>query len=288
MSVVFKLFFFDNSENLKNLTVRSGKQRALLPDTREDRHEEKMDTTEDEKQLTHPTSQSKYIKQAKNATSKANAEKMALNAIREKMELEKLREEQSEKYTEETSRKERTRTPAGKSAATRKSQKSASNRNSYITDSVNYDNDIQYGKPYVDVSNRQVNTQYNTTFPDFRSGNLVEGNKQSSPEMKIDMTDNRNEVFDNEIDMDETPSESKYIKRKHSSKVVQDNKQKTKSKSPEPIVLTPRDPPHTTRTNTYTVNLEAPNNQELDNSHKSSDSPPERKKVENILERLNQ
>lgn len=241
-----------------------------------------MDISDDEKPSVHPTSQSKYIKQAKNATSKANAEKVALNAIREKIELERLREEQSENNNDETSRKERTdrtKTPA-KSAATRKSQKSASNRNNSVSESVNSsDNDIQYGKPYVDVSNRQINAQYSSAFPDFRSGNLLDGNKQSSPEGKMDTNDNRKEEFDNDIDMDNSPSESKYIKRKHSSKNMSDNKQKLKSKSPEPIVLTPRDPPQTTRTNTYTVNMEAPNNQPVENNHKASDSPPERKKV---------
>ncbi|KAH3709414.1 hypothetical protein DPMN_068877 [Dreissena polymorpha] len=50
-----------------------------------------MDTSETEKEIIHPTSQSKYIKQAKNATSKANAEKQALNAIREKIELERVK-----------------------------------------------------------------------------------------------------------------------------------------------------------------------------------------------------
>lgn len=261
-----------SSENLKNLTVRSEKQRTTT-NQKDDRYEEKMDTSEDDVQ--HPTSQSKYIKQAKNATSKANAEKMALNAIREKIELDRMREEQSEKYSEETGKKERTRTP-GKSAATRKSQKSASK---YSSSDSYYDNDIQYGKTCVDVSNRHGNSQYSTTFSDFRSGNLVEGNKHGSPDTHMDTADNRNEVFDNEMDMDNTPSESKYIKRKHSSKVVPDNKPKPKSKSPEPIVLTPRDPPHTTRTSTYTVNLEAPNNEEVENSHRTSDSPPERRKV---------
>ena len=264
----------DFSENLKNLTVRSGKQRTLLPEHKEDRNEEKMDTTEDDN--LHPTSQSKYIKQAKNATSKANAEKIALNAIREKLELDRMRDEHGEKYTEETSRKERSRTP-GKSASTRKSQKSASNRNN--SDSVCYDNDNQYGKTYVDVSNRHGNTQYSSTFSDFRGANLVEGKQQGSPEYNMDTADNRNEVFDNEVGMDDTPSESKYIKRKHSSKVVPDNKLKTKSKSPEPIVLTPRDPAPSTRTNTYTVNLEAPYNVELENGHRAADSPPERRKV---------
>lgn len=263
-----------NSENLKNLTVRSGKQRGLLPDPKEDRSDEKMDVSEGEKNVIHPTSQSKYIKQAKNATSKANAEKMALNAIREKIEHEKMRVDAViEKEEQETHRKERSRTPA-KSASIRRSQKSASNYNSVVDNSNNYSdekNEPRQGKSYIDVSNRHINTQYSTTFPDFRSRDLIEGNKDEK-EVKMETE------HDSDGEIDNTQSESKYIKRKHSSKAVTDNKQKLKSKSPEPIVLTPREPPSNARTNTFTVNLEAPYNQEQENSHKPSDSPPERKK----------
>ncbi|KAL4229982.1 Cyclin-dependent kinase-like 5 [Mactra antiquata] len=268
-----------NSENLKNLTsVRSGKQRGLLPEPKEDRHEEKMDISEGEKNGLHVTSQSKYIKQAKNASSKANAEKMALNAIREKIELERMKTEVVIEQTEvELSRKERSRTPA-KSALGRKSQKSA-NRNSTVGDEpMNHSddkNEPRLGKSYIDISNRHINAQYNTTFPDFRSRDLVEGNKVDSKMDTVDSDFNR--IGDSDGDKDNTQNESKYIKRKHSSKTVGDNKQKLKSKSPEPIVLTPREAPNS-KTNTFTVNIEAPNNPDIDNSHKSSDSPPERKK----------
>lgn len=256
--------------------MRSGKQRGLLPDHREDKSEEKMDIAEGEKNGIHPTSQSKYIKQAKNATSKANAEKMALNAIREKVELDRMRVDAVvEKEEQETHRKERSRTPA-KSAAIRRSQKSA---NQYSTvDNSNYNEDKydpRQGKPYVDVSNRRINTQYSTTFQDFRSRDLVEGNKQ---DVKMD-TSEPDDDGENNAEIDNIHSESKYIKRKHSSKTVTDNKQKLKSKSPEPIVLTPREHPYNARTNTFTVTLEAPYNEEHNNNHKPSDSPPERKKV---------
>lgn len=271
-------FFTFFSENLKNLTVRSGRQRGVLPDHKEERQEEKMDISEGEKNNTHPTSQSKYIKQAKNATSKANAEKMALNAIREKIELEKMKVDAIiDKEEQETHRKERSRTPA-KSASLRRSQKSASNYNSTVADNSSYSEDKsepRQGKSYIDISNRHTHTQYSTTFPDFRSRDLVEGNK----EVKMEMEHDSDQFGDNEAEIDNTHSESKYIKRKHSSKTVTDNKQKLKSKSPEPIVLTPREPPSNARTNTFTVNMEAPYNQEQENSHKASDSPPERKKV---------
>ncbi|XP_052280932.1 cyclin-dependent kinase-like 5 [Dreissena polymorpha] len=260
-----------NSENLKNLTVRSGKTKALLPDHKEEKFEEKMDTSETEKEIIHPTSQSKYIKQAKNATSKANAEKQALNAIREKIELERVKEDKSSE--EETSRKERTRTPA--KSGSRRSQKSA-NRNNVNSDNMNNTDDktdVRQGKSYVDLSGRQGVGQYNSTFSDFRSGYVGD----SKSDNNMDTLDSNGEVHENDVDMDNTtPSESKFIKRKHSSKTVTDNKPKLASKSPEPIVLTPRDAPNA-RTSTYTVNLEAPN-QEQENGHKPSDSPPERKK----------
>ncbi|XP_060607726.1 cyclin-dependent kinase-like 5 isoform X5 [Ruditapes philippinarum] len=268
-----------NSENLKNLTVRSGKQRGLLPDQKEERQEEKMDISEGEKNGVHPTSQSKYIKQAKNASSKANAEKMALNAIREQIEHEKLKVEALiEREDQETHRKERTRTP-GKSATMRRSQKSASNHN-VVDNSNNSEEEPRHGKSYIDVSNRHINTQYNTTFPDFRSRDLIEGNK----EVKMESEHDNEQYADNDVEMDNTPSESKYIKRKHSSKTVTDNKQKLKSKSPEPIVLTPREAPSNARTNTFTVNLEAPYNQEQEYSQKQSDSPERRKFLDKTLQ----
>ena len=238
-----------------------------------DRKEEKMDI--EEKSYINPTAQSKYIKQAKNA-SKANADKMAsLNASRLQMEVE------NNVQTQE--RKERTTTPA-KSARGRRTQKSASN---YETSNEAYDNDrdksydVRQGKSYVDVSNRQSQQTYNTTFPDFRSGNLVDGNKMDTSEKY----DNRAENYD-EMDYTKsnTPSESKYLKRKNSSKTVPDTRQQqTRDKSPETHVATPRDPlANNTRTSTYTVNLEAPihNNQEhVDSNQKQSESPPERRKV---------
>ena len=265
---------------MKNLTVRSGKQRGLLPDQKEERHEEKMDVSEGEKSNVHPTSQSKYIKQAKNASSKANAEKMALNAIREKIEHEKMKVEALiEREDQETHRKERTRTP-GKSATMRRSQKSASNHN--VVDNSNYsEEEPRHGKSYIDVSNRHINTQYNTTFPDFRSRDLIDGNK----EVKMESEPDNEQYAENDVEMDNTHSESKYIKRKHSSKTVTDNKQKLKSKSPEPIVLTPREAPSNARTNTFTVNIEAPYNQEQEYSHKQSDSP-ERRKVYICFDRV--
>ncbi|XP_053399121.1 cyclin-dependent kinase-like 5 isoform X3 [Mercenaria mercenaria] len=268
-----------NSENLKNLTVRSGKQKGLLPDQREEQNEEKMDVSEGEKNVIHPTSQSKYIKQAKNASSKANAEKMALNAIREKIEQEKIRVDAViEKQEQETHRKERTRTP-GKSATQRRSQKSASNYT--VVENSNYsEEEPRQGKSYIDVSNRHINTQYNSAFPDFRSRDLVEGNK----EVKMEAEHDNEKYAENDVEMDNTHSESKYIKRKHSSKNVTDDKQKLKSKSPEPIVLTPREPPSNARTNTFTVNLEAPYNQEQDNSHKQADSPERKKFLDKTLQ----
>ncbi|WAQ99522.1 CDKL5-like protein [Mya arenaria] len=268
-----------NSENLKNLTVRSGKQKGLLPDPKDEKSEEKMDTSESEKEVGNPTSQSKYVKQAKNASSKANAEKQALNAIREKIELERVQEEKVIADGEETSRKERTRTPARSGG--RRSQKSA-NRNQPQVDSVSYNDDKEdsrQGKSYVDMSSRQPNNQFNSNFPDFRSGKLVENKHDLHNGDPMD-TDHNGEIeeHDTEMDINNIPSESKYIKRKHSSKAVTDNKQKLKSKSPEPIVLTPREA-QTARTSTYTVNIEAPDNHELENGHsKLSDSPPERKK----------
>jgi len=272
-----KITFF--SENLKNLTVRSGgKQKTMLPDQKDDSHEEKMDVSEAEKDLTHPTSQSKYIKQAKNASSKANAEKQALNAIRDKIELERVKEENIVDESEETLRKERTRTPAR--SGRNRTQKSA-NRNSVQVDSGSSSSDpmtdSRQGKALVgDSPNKQSVSQYNSSFPDFRSGTIVDGKHNEDVQM-----DTNGDVRDRDTDVDNnnTPSESKYIKRKHSSKTVTDNKPKLKSKSPEPIVLTPREPPGT-RTSTYTVNMElGPTVGEMQNGHKPTDSPPERKKV---------
>lgn len=265
-----------NSENLKNLAGKSSTNGAVGSDYHAhmmERKEEKMDISE-EKSYVNPTAQSKYIKQAKNA-SKANADKIAsLNASRSQMEIENSVQIQE--------RKDRTTTP-GKSARGRRTQKSASN---YQTSDEAYDNDrnhdIRLGKSYIDVSNRQSQQTYNTTFPDFRSGNLVDGN---SSENKMDTSE---EKYDNkagnseEMEFTNTPSESKYLKRKNSSKTVSDTRQQqTREKSPETLVATPRDPPAiNTRTSTYTVNLEAPvNNQEHTDSHpKTNDSPPERKK----------
>ena len=238
-----------------------------------ERREEKMDI--EEKSYVNPTAQSKYIKQAKNA-SKANADKMAsLNASR-------TSEMEVENGVETRERKERTTTPA-KSARSRRTQKSASN---YQTSSEAYDNDrdknheVRQGKSYVDVSNRQSQQTYNTTFPDFRSGSLVDGNKMDTAEKY----DNRAEDSE-EMEYANTPSDSKYLKRKNSSKTVPDTRQQqTQDKSPERHVATPRDiPANNTRTSTYTVNLEAPlhNNQEhVDSNQKHSESPPERKKVQ--------
>ena len=235
-----------------------------------ERREEKMDI--EEKSYVNPTAQSKYIKQAKNA-SKANADKMAsLNASR-------TSEMEVDNSVIERERKERTTTPA-KSARSRRNQKSASN---YRTSHEAYDNDrnseTRQGKSYVDVSNRQSQQTYNTTFPDFRSGNLVDGNKMDMSEKH----DNRAEDSE-EMEYANTPSESKYLKRKNSSKTVADARQhQTRDKSPETHVATPRDiATNNARTSTYTVNLEAPlhNNQEhVDSNQKHSESPPERKKV---------
>ena len=271
---VFMTFFF--SENLKNLASKSAKNGATSSDYHAhmmERREEKMDI--EEKSYVNPTAQSKYIKQAKNA-SKANADKMAsLNASR-------TSEMEVENGVETRERKERTTTPA-KSARSRRTQKSASN---YQTSSEAYDNDrdknheVRQGKSYVDVSNRQSQQTYNTTFPDFRSGSLVDGNKMDTAEKY----DNRAEDSE-EMEYANTPSDSKYLKRKNSSKTVPDTRQQqTRDKSPETHVATPRDiPANNTRTSTYTVNLEAPlhNNQEhVDSNQKHSESPPERKKVQ--------
>ena len=264
---------------MKNLTVRSGKQKGA--DQREDRKEEKMDISEGEKSYVNATAQSKYIKQAKNA-SKVQAEKMALNAIREQLEAEKIRTQHVNENADRSDffeRKERTTTPA--KSARRLQQKSANRKSQMfsnaIDDAVEDRLDHQQVRPYVDVSNRPINTQYNTTFSDFRAGNLVDG-KRIPRDAKMDTTDTSNTLNDNqEVEMEVVPSESKFIKRKSSSKTVNENKQKQRE-TPEPIVLTPREPP---RTSTYTITLEAPNNPELlENNHsKPNDSPPERKKV---------
>lgn len=261
-----------NSENLKNLASRSAKHGATGPDFHAhmmERKEEKMDISE-EKSYVNPTAQSKYIKQAKNA-SKANAEKMAsLNASRSQMDI--------ESNVQIPERKERTTTP-GKSARSRRTQKSASNIQ--ISEDV-YDNDrdknyeVRQGKSYVDVSNRPSQQTYSTTFQDFRSGNLVESN---SAETKMDISDKYEDKSGKteEMDYTNTPSESKYLKRKNSSKTVGE----TRQKSPESHGLTPRDhPSNNTRTSTYTVNLEAPihNEEHNDSNQKPNDSPPERKK----------
>ena len=241
-----------------------------------ERKEEKMDISE-EKSYVNPTAQSKYIKQAKNA-SKANAEKMAsLNATKSQMEYETNVQIQE--------RKERTTTP-GKSAHGRRTQKSASNiqmsNETYNNDrEKNYE--VRQGKSYIDVSSRQTQQTYNTTFPDFRSGNLVDGNSSESKMDTLEKYDNKSGNTE-EMDYTNTLSESKYLKRKNSSKTVNDTRQQqTGDKSPEQVVLTPRDPPtNNTRTSTYTVNLEAPfnvNQETVDSNQKINDSPPERKKV---------
>ena len=266
---------------MKNLTSRSAKNGGTgVVDYHShmmmERKEEKMDVS-DEKSYVNPTAQSKYIKQAKNA-SKANAEKMAsLNATKSQMELE------TNVLIHE--RKERTTTP-GKSARGRRTQKSASTiqlSNEMYNNDRDNSYEVRQGKSYIDVSSRQSQQTYNTTFPDFRSGNLVDENPLDT---KMDTSEKYDNQSGNSEDMEftNTPSESKYLKRKNSSKTVSDTRQQqqTREKSPEHVVLTPRDPPNNTRTSTYTVNLEAPvnNNQEmLDSNQKLNDSPPERKKV---------